>query len=377
MILQLTTVVEGFTSNGYHYLPSYYIAELDTTLNPSSTFLQSDPDLGTPSGERLLSTKSGDPIGPPESGISFITIMPKITMKLTSYALTMTVYQPIRWTPKHNTSIAAPRIQNYGTSADFQATIRSNCIVEIFLFWSMLSIGPAEDRVVSWRSFLKMPQTQTMRMQTLDIGPGISIVNAEKIAGSASPVESDGAYYQYIADKNTAYRVFYFYYPDGVTSTTMHLKNTVDYAWISKYDGYFYGYFYYTIDLEMRYADEVSDICTVANSIPRTNAFYSDEQLRYNAIPPDFPANHVIWHVPVATPTSNWTLIREPQRKVGHVDLLHLVCISLEISKPLCLFAKGIRVKAFGLHPGREKIRQPNVFKSHSRVGCGKLGLEF
>ena len=80
--------------------------------------------------------------------------------------------------------------------------------------------------------------------------------DAEKIAGSASPVESDGAYYQYIADKNTAYRVFYFYYPDGVTSTTMHLKNTVDYEWISKYDGSFYGYFYYTIDLEMRYADE-------------------------------------------------------------------------------------------------------------------------
>ena len=28
----------------------------------------------------------------------------------------------------------------------------------------------------------------------------------------------------------------------------------------------------------------------------------------------------------------------------------------LQISKPLCLFAKGIRVKAFGLHPGGEKI---------------------
>eukprot|EP00116_Pleurobrachia_bachei_P012560 sb/3472822/ len=39
---------------------------------------------------------------------------------------------------------------------------------------------------------------------------------------------------------------------------------------------------------------------------------------------------------------------------ITQTRVLHLVCISLEISKPLCLFAKGIRMKAFGLHP--EKI---------------------
>ena len=39
-----------------------------------------------------VDTDTRDPIGPPESGISFITIMPKITMKLTSYALTKNTY---------------------------------------------------------------------------------------------------------------------------------------------------------------------------------------------------------------------------------------------------------------------------------------------
>ena len=72
-------------------------------------------------------------------------------------------------------------------------------------------------------------------------------IDADKI-GSV-PFETDAAIYQYLVDENMVYRVFFFYFPDGISSTTINFNNKIEYEWSSEY-------FYYTLGFEMLFADE-------------------------------------------------------------------------------------------------------------------------
>eukprot|EP00116_Pleurobrachia_bachei_P010687 sb/3470949/ len=83
------------------------------------------------------------------------------------------------------------------------------------------------------------------------------------------------------------------------------------------------------------------------------------------------------------TPASNWVLVCEPVKlfipqfeseyiDVGRGDIfmhspLDGCCCQRKISKPLCLFTKGIRVNAFGIHRAGKKIFPcpSDVFSTH------------